>query len=207
MKASNLALTLVLLVVATTANDCFMGEYYDSNQKSCQQCDISCASCSSSQGCTSCYTQMYLRSQGNSVLCDLCYNIVKNCQICISATKCESCSNGYLLDSNKVCQSCSSQLDNCLYCFQNSTILQCIVCDFNYTLVQGTCISNESNSTQNDTGITNGSSQSQGSNGQVQSNQQSQGSGSSSAGQSSSLQVDQGTKNSMLITQCQSNEV
>ena len=128
MKSVNLALALLLLVVITTSSDCFQGEYYDNSQGSCQQCDISCATCNSNQGCTCCYTQMYLTSRGKSVLCDLCYNIVKNCQVCISAQKCSSCSNGFLLDSNNACQSCSTQLPNCLFCFQNSTNSTIFVC-------------------------------------------------------------------------------
>jgi len=172
MKTAHLFITLFLLAISVLANNCFIGEYYDNNQGSCQQCDISCATCSSSQGCTSCYTQMYLKSQGNSVLCDLCYNVVKHCQICISSTKCKSCSNGYLLDSNSVCQSCSSQLNNCLFCFQNSTILECVLCNYTHTLVEGTCVSNdpETNANENATGSANSNQQTQESTPQSQQN-------------------------------------
>ena len=207
MKTSLLPLILCLLTLTATANDCFVGEYYDNNLGSCQQCDLSCATCSSSLGCTSCYTQMYLTSRGNSVLCDLCYNIVKNCQICISANKCKSCSNGYLLDSNNVCQSCSTQIDNCLFCYQNATLLECLVCNVTYTLVGGTCLSQEqleANAAQNPPASQAGNNQGPGSS-------QGQGSaagGATSIGAGSSSQTNsQVSASSAVTSQCESNEV
>ena len=75
MKTSLITLTLCLLSSALAA-DCSAGEYYSSESTTCQQCHISCRSCNSAEGCSSCYDQMYFAPSGNQVVCDLCYNVL-----------------------------------------------------------------------------------------------------------------------------------
>lgn len=66
-----------LVWVATSS--CFIGEYYNRNNDTCEQCDISCETCSSGEGCSTCYDQMYLSPVGNKVLCKVCYEVNLNC--------------------------------------------------------------------------------------------------------------------------------
>ena len=99
MKTIHLII-LSLLIGALMASECYQGEYWSTKTNGCEQCHISCNSCNSDQGCLTCYDQMYLTTKGNKIECDLCYNIMENCQICVSAQKCKKCTNGYFLDGS-----------------------------------------------------------------------------------------------------------
>ena len=109
------------------------------------QCDISCAQCTSADGCSLCYDQMYLVPIGNKVLCDYCSNTVSGCTVCASAYKCSICSNGYYLLPNSTCAPCSNLTPNCALCYQNVTANStgsenyCVACTQPYFLVDQVC--------------------------------------------------------------------
>jgi proprotein convertase subtilisin/kexin type 5 len=138
---------LLLFAIAICINTCDDGSYSDANGI-CQQCDISCSTCRSSDGCHTCYDQMYLIARGNLIVCDLCYNVNKGCDICITATKCQNCSSGYFLDQDNTCSKCNTLIPNCLLCqVGNSTL--CVSCINPYQPINGGCFSNNSDSTTN----------------------------------------------------------
>lgn len=68
MKAYRSIIFFFCLVALVLANDCFVGEYKNSKGE-CEQCHISCATCSSSEGCSTCYDQMFLNAVGNQIHC------------------------------------------------------------------------------------------------------------------------------------------
>lgn len=134
------SLILVWVVVAGVGCQvCSEGEFLDSS-KVCQQCDISCATCYSSDGCATCYEQMFMISRGNMVVCDICYNVNKGCTTCQTASKCTRCSNSYYLMSDGTCASCSTLTPNCLLCAANGTL--CLSCQHPYQMVGGVCWKN-----------------------------------------------------------------
>lgn len=106
--------TLIALL-AISAGCCFVGEY-TSVDGACRQCDISCNSCKASDGCSTCYEQMYLTTRGNMVVCEVCYRVNKGCAVCLTASKCATCSNGYFLQDDNTCLGCASMLPHCMLC-------------------------------------------------------------------------------------------
>lgn len=106
--------------LALTVNCCFVGEYTNVDD-TCKQCDISCNTCKSSDGCSTCYGQMYLMTRGNMVVCEVCYRVNKGCAVCLTASKCSTCSNGYFLQDDNTCISCATMYPHCMLCTSNNS--------------------------------------------------------------------------------------
>ncbi|ELP91924.1 protein serine/threonine kinase, putative [Entamoeba invadens IP1] len=141
---------------------CISGYYIDKtgNCQVCSKALSNCGECTSTSVCTSCFDEFYLKENEchkcsekshcmvcskNSDTCTTCFdryypNITgcalcetKNCKECDSTTgECSACVNGYYLD-NKMCSKCNT---NCAKCDSQSS---CIVCDSNYSNINGTC--------------------------------------------------------------------
>ena len=129
----------VVLLLIVSIECCDPGEYSDSD-KICRQCDISCNTCRSADGCATCYDQMYLVARGNRVLCDVCYNVNKGCDVCLTNNKCSNCSNGFYLRQDNTCAKCNSLVSNCLLCKTSNTTTYCISCSAPFRLVGSACI-------------------------------------------------------------------
>lgn len=114
-----IANTLIAAIIINTSC-CFVGEYVNVDG-TCKQCDISCNTCKNSDGCSTCFDQMYLTTRGNMVVCDVCYRINKGCAVCLTASKCNTCSNGYFLQDDNTCMSCASMLPHCMLCANNNS--------------------------------------------------------------------------------------
>lgn len=136
---TNLRIFFFLLFL-TSALSCDTGSFLASTGV-CQQCDISCNTCKSSDGCSTCYDQMYLVARGDLVICDLCYKVNKGCDICLTASKCQNCSAGYVLQNDNTCESCSGIYPNCLLC-NIGNITECVSCKQPYELINGECVIN-----------------------------------------------------------------
>jgi hypothetical protein len=151
MAISSSLLLAFLLVSLSLCTDCYQGEYLDSTGQ-CQQCDISCATCKSSQSCSSCYSQMFIVAQGTQLLCDLCYNVLPLCESCISAQKCQTCSTGYYPDSEHVCQNCSNFEPYCTLCRESNGGFMCVQCQNTHQIVNNRCTPIDPNFVGNATG-------------------------------------------------------
>lgn len=152
MTSHSLLITTLCLALLSPSlaqimpSDCMTGEYYDYNVSNCVPCDISCAQCSSADGCSQCYDQMYLMPVGNKVVCEICYKFLQGCTVCSSAYKCATCSNGFYLLTNNTCNNCSKFMPNCALCYYdnstNVTQLLCLACASPSILVDGVCSGN-----------------------------------------------------------------
>ncbi len=140
MKVSYLVIIAICLFVSVQSDDCFVGEYYSGVSKKCEQCDISCSTCASAEGCSTCYDQMYLSTVGNKIICKVCYQLNNNCEKCISAQKCSQCTNGYYVNANNTCSPCSDFVSNCAFCKQNGTEKLCISCNYPFIKSNGRCV-------------------------------------------------------------------
>lgn len=63
-----------------------------------------------------------------------CVKCTENCSQCQSISTCQTCLNGYFLDSSLNCSSC--EVDNCITC---SAAKECTMCADNYGLVNSVC--------------------------------------------------------------------
>jgi hypothetical protein len=63
--------TFKLVTILTLLACCLACEdgMYTTSTGRCVQCDISCNTCRSSDGCSTCYDQMYLMARGNTIIC------------------------------------------------------------------------------------------------------------------------------------------
>lgn len=95
---------------------------------------------------------MYLSEVGNQIQCKLCYQVNVNCQICVSAQKCKLCTNGYYLNKNNTCSTCSEYTPYCVFCQQNESYVKCITCEYPRRPINGRCLFG--NETDNATAIT-----------------------------------------------------
>lgn len=129
---------IILFLIAELCFSCLTGEYR-STDGTCLQCDISCLSCSSRDGCDSCYDQMYQIAKANLIVCQICYRVNEGCDICITAKKCSNCLPGYFLQADSTCSRCDSYIPNCLLCENNGNNTVCNSCDKNYRLVNSEC--------------------------------------------------------------------
>jgi hypothetical protein len=84
---------------------------------------------------------------GNQVLCELCYSINPLCSVCVTATKCSSCNNGYYLTPDATCSSCSDVQPGCEFCVGNGTDFLCLTCNYPYEMINGDCWTNQTNLT------------------------------------------------------------
>jgi hypothetical protein len=143
---SNLIIVMALVLCLRACDD---GSYADSTG-ACKQCDISCNTCRSSDGCSTCYDQMYLVARGNLIVCDLCYNVNKGCDICLTGTKCQNCSAGYFLEPDNTCSNCSTLMAHCLLC-ETGNATYCVSCKNPYQLINGICTDNAAADATNNT--------------------------------------------------------
>ncbi len=88
----------------------------------CSSCLLNCKSCSSSSSCTQCVNYFYLNS--TVLTCNPCPT---NCLTCNSITPsiCNSCRNGFQLDTNSACTSVGCNITHCNYCNSNNICGQC----------------------------------------------------------------------------------
>jgi len=123
--------------------------YFEYNGN-CESCNYGCASCSSSEFCTSCDSGFYLSgSQCLTIICpyecsscsssevctscntgyyplgNQCLSCATNCNSCSSADICESCDQGFFLNGAS-CQACSNGCNEC------DEFATCLVCDQGY---------------------------------------------------------------------------
>lgn len=140
-KISKLCVVLLFLV---SIQCCDQGEYADSNRV-CQQCDISCNTCRSGDGCATCYDQMYLVARGNRVLCDVCYNVNKGCDVCLTNNKCSNCTAGFYLKQDNTCARCNTLVSNCLLCKIDNFTMYCVSCSAPFRLINGRCTNDANN--------------------------------------------------------------
>ena len=116
-----------------TCSSCLSGYYLF--QSNCLACPTYCSSCSDGSTCTAC-------SQGILVsnLCVLCtdttYQGSAGCTSCSASNNfisCSQCADTYFLDSNGLCQLCSSFIAGSIRCTNQNTPTQCLY-DYNSTL-------------------------------------------------------------------------
>ena len=199
MSPSSRILTFKFIAIFTLlacSLACDNGMYADSNG-TCVQCDISCSTCRSSEGCSTCYDQMYLIARGNTIVCDVCYNVNLGCDVCLTATKCQSCSVGYYMQQDSTCAPCNNLTPNCILCFDGNAT-RCISCEQSYQLVGEVCVGNGSSTNSSSAGS---SSANQGNNqGSNQGNTQ----GSNQGQSQGTIQQSQGNQPSQGNTQGQS---
>ncbi len=125
----------ILLLLTALSHSCDPGGYSNQNGV-CLQCHISCNTCSSGDGCDTCYGQMFLIAKNNKVVCEICYNINLGCDICITAQKCSSCLAGYYLQEDNTCANCDNLTPNCLLCQSENTTI-CLACLSPFRLING----------------------------------------------------------------------
>ena len=84
-----------------------------------------CVGCMNSPNvCTNCFNG-YSPANNGSCVANTCNAI--SCRTCINATACQSCQQGYQLDSNNICQSVSygCNIKNCQTCSSGQSCSQC----------------------------------------------------------------------------------
>ncbi|KAL4493393.1 hypothetical protein ABPG73_007200 [Tetrahymena malaccensis] len=125
---------------STTCDSCIDGYTLDSN-KQCQPCHISCQTCDGllNINCITCANAYFIQTnkicvpncdqnQYADTINNISQKYCKQCQIlcksCSNGTTCDSCIDGYTLDSNKQCQSCHISCQTC----DGLLNINCITC-------------------------------------------------------------------------------
>lgn len=136
--------------VCDSLNTCYgcLSSYY-LFQNSCLTCPTNCNACSDGSTCTSCSAGILVSNL--CVLCtELTYQGSVGCTACVASNnfvKCTQCQDTYFLDSNGVCQQCSTFIPGAIRCSNQNTPTQCqndysLTLTSRYYLVGITCIAN-----------------------------------------------------------------
>ena len=104
--------------------------FYTFDNKLCNQCDLSCATCIGSDSCLTCAPGYYWKVRDGG-LCSVCPD---GCATCSDDSTCNSCLDEFYFFSDH-CLGCPS---NCEVCVDGST---CTSCADDYILVSNLCIS------------------------------------------------------------------
>ena len=131
-----------------TCNNCKSG-YFLENSSTCTACGDNCDACSSATECTTCSNGYFL--DGGS--CTTCKVDIEKCTTCASLTTCGACESGYTPSSDGTScdlappgpQTCSEIFPNCSTC--NAELTKCTSCISGYTLTDGSCIKDGSDTT------------------------------------------------------------
>ena len=134
---------------AYNCQSCKLGYYQPSGSGFCLPCPSYCPDCTNSMTCESCPYGSYLNggnctkcSLTNCVSCDLigpnictlcnigyylsnnfCNPCISNCAVCLNSQQCESCKNGYYVNTAGTCAPCSA---NCSTCQSANNCSQCV---------------------------------------------------------------------------------
>jgi len=135
-NCSNVVSNCSICQDSQTCQQCFQGNYLNSNG-SCVACGdintIGCVVCFDDFSCSNCVTGYYLNTDA---ACRPCKSLYQNCDEC-NIQDCIRCSDGYYYNgTTSTCILC--QVNNCSQCTDPSI---CDICLPGYTLYNNTCIS------------------------------------------------------------------